>query len=430
MAWQDRVREAAYTPPSGDRIVFAFEDVRVDVAKRSTAFVFPGVDGAYVQDNGHGAQRFPLRCFFHGDDHDLEADTFIEALLERGLGRLEHPFYGTFDVVPLGEITRRDDLRAAANQTVIDVVFSRSLAAVYPQLQASPRQAVVAELEALDDAGAAQLESAVDLSTVASQEEAKAKSRGLVQDASAALAEIAAATSKVNDAFQDAVSAINGGIDVLIGQPLGLAQQLFGLVTGPAAAASGIKSRIEGYAALIDTVTSAADAQPALAFTGGVVLESRRRLVANAFHLAALVSSAAIAGLIRSTLEHRFDTRSEALTTAEALLDELGDLVAWMDAGFASLASVGGPGGIDTGGGYQALQSATALAAGRLVEISFSLLPERRIVLDRPRTILDLAAELYGSVDDAQLDFLIASNGFTGSEILEVPRGRAVVYYA
>ena len=40
----------------------------------------------------------------------------------------------------------------------------------------------------------------------------------------------------------------------------------------------------------------------------------------------------------------------------------------------------------------------------------------------------DLDAELYGSVDD-RLDFLIESNGLTGSEILELPRGRAIVYY-
>lgn len=430
MAWQDRIREAAYTSPSGTRLVFAFEDVRLEVTKRSTPFVFPGVDGAYVQDNGRGARSFPLRCFFTGGDHDLDAEAFVEALLERGLGRLEHPFYGTFDVVPLGQITRRDDLRDAANQTVLEVTFSESLAAVYPRLQSSPRQAVVAELEALDAAGAAQFEESADLSTVAAQEETKAKTRSLLQDVSAELAELAAATSKISDEFQDALGAVNDGIDVLIGQPLGLAQQLYGLITAPARAVTGIKTRFDGYAALIDRVTTAADAQPALAFTGGVVLPSRRRLVSNAFHLAGLLSSSALAGMIQSTLEHQFESRPEALLAAAALLDELGDLVVWLDAGFATLATVGGAGGIDTGAAYQALQGAVALAAGRLVEISFALQPERRIVLDRPRTILDLSAELYGSIEDEQLNFFIASNGFTGSEILEIPRGRTVVYYA
>ncbi len=83
---------------------------------------------------------------------------------------------------------------------------------------------------------------------------------------------------------------------------------------------------------------------------------------------------------------------------------------------------------IDTGGAYQQLQDAVALTAGFLVEISFSLKQERVIILDRNRTIIDLAAELYGSIDD-QLDFLISSNDLSGSEILELPRGREIVYY-
>ena len=49
-------------------------------------------------------------------------------------------------------------------------------------------------------------------------------------------------------------------------------------------------------------------------------------------------------------------------------------------------------------------------------------------MLGHNRTIIDLVAELYGSVDD-QLDFLISSNDLTGDEILELPKGREIVYY-
>jgi hypothetical protein len=123
-----------------------------------------------------------------------------------------------------------------------------------------------------------------------------------------------------------------------------------------------------------------------------------------------------------SVVNNQFVTKSEALQAAEVVLTQLDDVTAWRDQNFQSL------GGVDTGGSYQKLQEAVALTAGFLVEISFSLKQERRIVLDRNRTIVDLAAELYGSVDD-QLDFLINSNDLSGSEILELPRGREIVYY-
>jgi hypothetical protein len=104
------------------------------------------------------------------------------------------------------------------------------------------------------------------------------------------------------------------------------------------------------------------------------------------------------------------------------MLDLFDEMVAWRDTGFDDLSQ------IDLGGAYQALHTATSLTAGRLIEASFTLVPERRIVIDRPRTIIDLAADLYGSVDD-RLDFLIASNDLSGSEILELPRGAMIKYY-
>ena len=83
---------------------------------------------------------------------------------------------------------------------------------------------------------------------------------------------------------------------------------------------------------------------------------------------------------------------------------------------------------IDTGEAYQQLQDAVALTLGFLVQISFDLKQERTIIIDRPRTIVDLCYELYGSIDD-QLDFFIMSNDLTGDEILELPQGREVRYY-
>ena len=51
MGWQDRVKEGAYTSPSGLRFVFDFEDVSVLPPKKTKGFDFPDAVGTYVQDN-------------------------------------------------------------------------------------------------------------------------------------------------------------------------------------------------------------------------------------------------------------------------------------------------------------------------------------------------------------------------------------------
>ena len=83
---------------------------------------------------------------------------------------------------------------------------------------------------------------------------------------------------------------------------------------------------------------------------------------------------------------------------------------------------------IDTGELYDPLQQAVALTTGFLVQVSFTLRQERTRILERDRTVHDLVGELYGRVDE-EIDFFINSNGLTGSEILELPKGKEIVYY-
>ena len=77
---------------------------------------------------------------------------------------------------------------------------------------------------------------------------------------------------------------------------------------------------------------------------------------------------------------------------------------------------------------YAALLDSVTKAVGYIVSISFSLKTEKTIILTENRSILDLVAELYGELDD-KLDFFINTNNLSGSEILELPRGREIVYY-
>lgn len=413
MAWTDRIREAAYTSPSGERTVFTYEDVSRSFEKKTTAYEFPDADGTYVQDLGHSGRRYPLRVIFWGADYDREADQFFDALGERGAGKLEHPRYGTVDVIPFGAIKQRDDLKTSANQAIIEVTFWATIGLIYPAAQRDPAASVLSAVDEYNDASAQQFEEVVELDTTVEQASFKGDYEALLDRAKAGLQTVADAQDNVRQQFNAVNDSINQGIDVLIAQPLTLAFQTAVLLQAPARALTNIKARLSAYSDLADSLISG---------NGAVVspgLSSRR---SNRFHANDLYASGAVTGSVVSVVNNRFETKTEALEAAEAVLAQFEAVAAWRDANYESL------GQIDTGGAYQKLQEAVALTAGFLVEISFSLKQERRIVLDRDRTIVDLAAELYGSVDD-QLDFLINSNSLTGSEILELPRGREIVYY-
>lgn len=411
MSWEDRLKEAAYTSPSGERLTFTYGDVSYTVDKNGSAFNFPDADGTYVQDMGRSGRRYPIRAVFWGADCDLEADRFDAALLEPGVGVLEHPIYGTLDVVPLGTITRRDDLKTAANQAIIEVTFWDTTGLLYPTSQSDPASAVATSVEEFNTAAAEQFEESTSLESAVETSSFRSDYSALLDAAEEGLQAVADVQAGVADQFNAVVSSINQGVDILIADPLTLAFQTAQLIQAPARAAADITARLEAYSNLAGDILS-------------TVIEDKGNdsRNSNRFHAEDLYTSLYLTGAVVSVLNTEFDTKTEALSAAEGLIAELDKTVAWRDDNYAALEE------IDTGGSYQKLQESVSLAAGFLVELSFSLKQERRVVLDRARTIVDLAAELYGEVD-GKLDFLINSNSLTGSEILELPRGREIVYY-
>lgn len=413
MAWQDRIKEAAYTSPSGVRLTGDFEDVRREIDKKTTGFNFPDADGTYVQDLGRTGRRYPFRWFFWGDDCDLEADAFEDALLEPGTGKLEHPIYGTVNVVPFGTITRRDDLKTAANQAIIEMTFWETIGLIYPTRQGDPAAAVLSAVDSYNITAGEALAASLDLGTASERISFQNTYTAALDAAKSGLQGVADATDSVRQQFNTINASINEGIDTLVRDPLTLASQTTQLIQAPARAAAAISDRLAAYADLAGALISGDGADTSISY------DSRTR---NTFRTKDLYASTYVTGSIVSTVNNQFETKTQAIAAAEDVLAQFDNLVAWRDSMFADLDE------IDTGETYQQLQEAVALTAGFLVEISFTLKQERRVVLDRARTIIDLAAELYGEVDP-QLDFLIASNSLSGSEILELPRGREIVYY-
>ena len=413
MAWQDRIKEAAYTSPKGTRQIFIYEDVSEEFTKRTAAFDFANANGTFVQDLGHSGRRFPLRVIFSGDDYDETAELFMKLLEEPGAGRLEHPIYGLKLVVPFGRIKRRDDLKTAGNQAIIEVVFFETLGTVFPTSQSDPASEVIQALQEYKTAESeafaeyTSLDSAVETTTFRNEYQT------LLDVAANALDEIADTQDDVRTQFNAIRDSINNSIDILVGDPLSLASQTVELLAAPGRALTSITARLTAYQNLLGLVTNSG---VAVLFPGA---DSR---VSNAFHTKDMYALSYVTAAVESVLNNQFETKVEAIEAAEVLLDMMDSATVWREDNFESLDE------IDTGEAYQQMQNSVALAAGFLVEISFSLKQERIIVLDRARTIVDLEGELYQTVDD-NLDFLIMSNNLTGDEIIELPRGREIVYY-
>lgn len=416
MGWEDRLREAAYTPPSGVRLLFDYEETREEFDQKGSPFNFSDADGTYIQPMGVSGRRYPLRVILWGDDYDERSTAFMSALAERGPGILEHPVYGRVDVVPVGSIKRRDDLVREANQAIIEVEFFATIGLVYPS---SARDAQDVQLDAANDAQAAQLNDAAgtaiteDPNFLAQYDEALNK----VSDS------LRSVTSDPNS-FDAIEKSINRGINVIISEPLTLAYQTQQLIQQPGRFFDAKIARLEAYDTLFKNLLSIEEvAAPVIAQT------------AVQLAIGDLFASATTTATAQAAVRTQYASRPEAVAAAESLLILAGTLAEYRDNSFKDIAELPTTSETpatqqtDTGTSWQATQQVIAEAAGALIEQSFALAQERIITIASPRSIIDLTYELYGEVD-TKLDELINTNDLSGDEIVEVPRGREIVYYA
>lgn len=413
MSWEDRLKDAAYTSPSGERITFYYEDVSRNFDKKTSNYEFPDAKGTYVQDNGTTGRKYPFTAYFWGEDCDKQADAFEDALSETGRGKLEHPLYGTVDVVPFGTVTRNDNLKSAANQSIVEVTFWETIPLIYPIPQLDPATEVLNDVRGLADAIGVNVADKLDIFSPEAIERFKSKTLALVGGVQSVIGkateikdQVTAKVSEITTRINNIVTATTDTADSVRESITSAMSDVMDLMALPSTIQTSIKSKINDYREMISDIIS-----PLFSNDSETDFLSSEAIVESI-----------VGGLIVNVVESEFDTQGSALESAEDLLEILDEVTTWTE----NTSDVVGL--VDTGESYQRLQESVALTAGYLVEISFTLKKERRVVLTRARSIIDLAAELYGQVDEI-LDFFITSNDFSGSELLEIPRGREVLYY-
>lgn len=414
MNWQKKVKQAAYISPLGFRTIFLYEDVAKSFDKKTTDFDFPKSNNTYVQDFGRTGRKLPLRIFFSGDNYLKEALAFEASIQSAGIGRLEHPVYGTINVVPFGEINRRDNLKTEANQTVLEVVFFETIIEIFAGSITDLADLVLEALDLYNEAASGQLNTEIILNKIIESSGFKTFYAGLVRGTLDSLNTVVATTPDVQKQFSQVSQSMLADLEstqVPNVEVLGL--QATTLVQLPSRATGALIS---------DRLNAFDTAFQILVNKDNIQQPAYDNRVANEFFSRDFYSATYLSGVALAMINADFKIKKEALSTVDFLLSRFDQWIEWRDANYDILAMD------DTGGLYASLLETVSNVVDYIIALSFSLQTEKRIILTENRSILDLVAELYGELDE-KLDFFINTNNLSGSEILELPRGREIVYY-
>jgi prophage DNA circulation protein len=407
MSYQDRLQQLVYTSPSGKEFTLRFTETTRERGKKAPVNEFPNQNQGGVQDLGQTTPRYPVNCYIDGADYDLTADRFWQALNESGPGELQHPRYGVIPVLPTSIRQVEQFIDGAGRATFeIDFVQADEISLEYPRTAALASASVA--LSAIE-AGAAIADSVADIEIEELGQLAALKDKvlGGLDAVKSAFDAVTGFTDDVRQAINSTVQAITTEIDALIQAPQDLAESLLSLYRLPADTVTDVKAKIDGYAAILDTVVTAA------------VNTTTRYGVLFGLIGAADVNAASIAAAEASTAGTSA-TRASAIDAALALK-------AIADRQAAAIETLGA----EDYESYYATRRALTLALDALIRTSLSLPAERVYITTEDITPIELAYQLYGMDGDVETltDRIINYNDLTGESIILIPAGTEVRWY-
>lgn len=440
MPYPERIKDASYTAPSGASISFDFEVVIREVNHRIGTFEFSGVNGTLHQDKGVSGEIYPLDVFVHGPDYDLESDRFVTLAKETGPGFLFHPRWGKKRVQILS-ITQSENLVEEGGQALFVVKFQETLEREFPKTGTAPQQKVTAladdaQAEAINNFG--DQVNVEDLADELVQEQEIISSGNKVFDT---LSSVASSVQSIATRFRGHIDNVINKANEYVQLPFEYAFQITSAIRVISEIPGRIDSQLQGFQNLLN-VLDLRDITEAftqsknkllideLLATSTVVSASES--VNQAFNETSTLSrdSKGKAAITVPEVGTGFQSREEVLAAVVYLRDNSQAITDMLDAGQIVFED-----SLLSDSYIQSVQSyvSTWEVAGTVIkaglDLSFSLPIKRSIVLATSRTILDLAYEFYKNVDDITLDYLILTNSLAGNDIIEVPRGKEIVFY-
>ncbi|MCP4745032.1 MAG: hypothetical protein GY874_02670 [Desulfobacteraceae bacterium] len=439
MTWIERLQpEITLESPDGDVFTAAWRGNRRTLEKKVGVFDYPGVDGSVTQDLGAAAIIYPLTFYFDGPDNDIEAERFLTACKQRGPWRIDHPVKGRIELQLLSA-TEKSKPVASGNVTKFETEWIEPLIEKAALSTAEQGHDVTARVDDLNAASADQFAKNIAQNTASERWSVVSGVQNIMQAVSASIDKLYKPVAEINSQIASVRRSITDAISEVVVDVAGLAGQIQNLIQLPAMAAEDIRTRVSAYSDLLKNVytfSPSAD-DPALP-----VRTSREVKNAAAVQELAMVSSlsalAVVSGSIGSanaSASASADVRTR--TDAVAVIDELADRHTEVINELDKIQQVLITKNINEQ--YFSQQEcfsitacAMAAATAHVLSASHNLSAQRRIVLKKARTPVEIVIAEYGSLgeNNERLDRFIAANALAGMDILLLRPGKEVVVYA
>jgi hypothetical protein len=375
----------------------------------TSEFDFPGIKGTYVDRRQPRGYTQTVDLIFQGADHLIEYQEFIRSADDLRPWAVYHPMFGNIDVQP----KRVEEDPTGLGLTEVRVQWMETILQIGPITKIDAKDKVQFDALALEETNAQAFEN--NLNTPNAQEKVQMQTN---LDAAYTLSQkeisndIEAAA--YFDLYTKASSKINEGID----KGAILASTIIRVLAYPAIFTTGIKERLLLLKRQFLSISDRFDQYNNLGEK--VVYET------NAVAIVTAMANAAVT-----------NTNGQQLGSASEIIEASGILTNTYDSLIANLETLQTPlAGTPTSytpdtNVISALDALINLAASQLFIVALDARQERVVILTEDTNLLQLTHKYYGlnPLDDSKINEFMDQNNIGPNEILQIKKGRRIVYY-
>jgi len=415
MEFLERLEKLKYQSPKRKIFELQFDTLERSGGKKIAVNEFPNQNETNEQELGNIANRFPITCYITGENYDREADRFWKALEENGVGTLDHPRWGSYDVIPI-TYRQTEEFVDGLGRAMFVIEFIR----YYPEANAFYKilNDIAGIVQLVIDAIDFALSFAESINrfgraigrtigtSLSEVNRIEGRTKDLLSQFGKQKKNFGVRVQELKDAINNKQKDIERNLDKLLSEPANLVQELNQLFALPCRVVSSIEAKINGYSDM-------------LVFTGNQLNQPNLIITGYEATIQGCVSTAIMSSLVQSTLEGELNTRSQAILVAETLYQSNQTIKNIYD----RVTALGGTVDYNV---YFEIQRFINLCQRLLIDRTLNLPTERKVILQKEISPIKFCYEVLNDI--SKVDAFIDFNRLVGDEILLMPEGKEVRY--
>lgn len=406
MSWIDQLNtEFSITTGDGEEYKVLWQNATKSVEFNIAEFEFPNLAGTLVQRGTPKGRRFNLEVYFQGEDTIERSMAFEQSANDPRPWTIIHPFYGSIIVQPVNLLF--DNSRY--NVSKITGTLIETITQDNPKNVVVPADKIIQEHEELKETFSESFVTDIpepDTNDINTMTENTLSVYNQVKNK---ISDTLDAEAYFNF-FNDANSAILEATEF----PLECVTKIQTIIEAPFQFVDSVKNRVNMLVSQFNKLRESVET---------IVGKNNKKIYEN--NAGVSISSMCAA----SVTAIDYTNRKEVVAIIDIIKDAYDGFVLDLD-GLQNDNGGDPESYIPDAGSLRALNDIVNFTISNLYDIALNSKQERAVILEEDSNVILLAHRFYGlQVDDITIDQIINNNDIGINELLEVRKGRRIIYY-